>query len=136
MQALILRLPQWSVLSQQLKPLDPDALHKAIRSLIADIVENLGTEMLELYDQLALPPEKPDLLTLDDISRRRLRNTLLRFLSDARDNEAAKRAYKQYEQAGCMTDRYAALIELANMQQPQRDLAFSSFYEDSSGEFL
>lgn len=136
MKALLLRLPQWSVLAQHLKPLDPDALYKAMRSLISDIVEVLGTEMLELYDQLTLPDGKPDLLTLEDFGRRRLRNTLLRFLSDSRDNEAAKRAYKQYDQAGCMTDKYAALIELANMQHPQRDLAFSTFYEESRGDPL
>lgn len=35
-----------------------------------------------------------------------------------------------------MTDKFAALTVLGDMQQKERDLAFYTFYEDSMGELL
>ena len=52
---------------------------------------------------------------LQEVGRRRLRNTVLGYLSCDKSEEAAQRAKKQYDQADCMTDRVAGLGLLANM---------------------
>ena len=49
------------------------------------------------------------------MGRRRLRNTVLDFLSADKDVEAAQRAKKQYDSADCMTDRMAGLMTLASI---------------------
>lgn len=136
LKALALRLPGWNVLAQELKPIDPDALYKAIRSVALDVSDALRTEMTELYKQLTLPEGTPEVLTKEESSRRMLRNTLLWFLSEKRDRQAAELAFKHYTTAGGMTDKYAALIVLANMQEKERELAFASFYEDAMGDAL
>lgn len=50
-----------------------------------------------------------------EVGRRRLRNTVLDFLSADKDAAAVSRAKKQFDSADCMTDRMAALVSLSSM---------------------
>ncbi|KAL8272188.1 hypothetical protein Esti_003853 [Eimeria stiedai] len=134
--ALTLQLPSWEVLSQELSPIDPDALHKAILSARLELAEAFKAPLSEVYRQLTLPPGTEETLEAPDVARRRLRNVLLRLLSTPGDAEAAERAYQQFKDATCMTDRYAALLSLADMQQPQREKAFQEFFEEAAGDPL
>lgn len=136
LKALILQLPDWNVLSRELTPIDPEALHKAIRTVKADLAAALKPEMLDLYKQLTIPAGQQDEVTEEETGRRKLRNTLLHFLSAARDEEAVERAFKHFTEAKCMTDKYASLIALSNMPTGEREQAFSRFYEDAAGDPL
>ena len=49
------------------------------------------------------------------MGRRRLRNTVLDFLSSNKGPAAATRAKKQFDTADCMTDRMAGLMTLASI---------------------
>ena len=133
MQALILQLPDWNVLAAEMRPIDPEALHKAIRTVKADLATALKSEMLELYRQLTLPAGQEEKVTEGEAGRRKLRNALLHFLSAARDEEAVERAFMHFTEAKCMTDKYAGLIALSNMPTEQREHAFSHFYDDAAG---
>ncbi|KAL8441869.1 hypothetical protein Emed_007463 [Eimeria media] len=134
--ALTLQLPSWEVLSQELSPIDPDALHKAILSARLELAEAFKGPLSEVYKQLTLPAGTEETLEAPDVARRRLRNVLLRLLSTPGDAEAAERAYQHFKNATCMTDRYAALLSLADMQQPQREKAFQEFFEEAAGDPL
>ncbi|CDJ48903.1 hypothetical protein EBH_0022760 [Eimeria brunetti] len=136
LKALILQLPDWNALSTELRPIDPEALHKAIRTVKAGLATALKTEMLELYKQLTLSAGQEEEVTEEATGRRKLRNTLLHFLSAARDQEAVERAFAHFTEAKCMTDKYAGLIALSSMPSEQREQAFSRFYEDAAGDPL
>lgn len=133
-QALALAMPNPAALIRELKPIDPDALHRAMRSVAIEVSEALEPQLLKLYEDLTLPEGEEDKLSAEDASRRRLRNAVLRVLSEKRDRQAAERAYKHFEKAGCMTDKYAALTVLANMEHEERERAFSRFFDDAEGK--
>lgn len=132
-QALTLQLPSWEVLSQELKPIDPEAVHVALSSARLELATEFGEQLAELYKQLTLPAGSEETLDAAAVARRRLRNVLLRLLSVRGDREAAERAYLHFKNAGCMTDRYAALISLADMEHPEREKAFQEFFEEAKG---
>ncbi|CDJ61946.1 aminopeptidase N, putative [Eimeria maxima] len=136
LKALILQLPDWNGLSTEMRPVNPEALHKAIRTVKADLATALKPEMSELYKQLTLPTDQEDEVTEEATGRRKLRNTLLHFLSAMGDEEAVERAYKHFTEAKCMTDKYAGLIALSNIPVMQREKAFSRFYDDAAGDSL
>jgi Domain of unknown function (DUF3458_C) ARM repeats len=50
-----------------------------------------------------------------EVGRRRLRNTVLDYLSSDKDSVAALRSKKHFDTADCMTDRMAGLMTLASM---------------------
>lgn len=136
LKALALAMPNPAAVIRELKPIDPDALHKAMRSVAIEVSEALEPQLLKLYEELTLPEGEEDKLTPEDASRRRLRNAVLRLLSEKRDRPAAERAYAHFEKAGCMTDKYAALTVLANMEHEERERAFSRFFDDANGDAL
>lgn len=133
-QALCLLVPKMRELSEQFRPTDPEALHRARRSVILDIAAALKSEMISLFDELMA--HKDGCYGQKQLGIRALRNELLVYLSESRDEEAADRAYKYFCEAECMTDKYHALIALGSMDQPERGLAFKRFYEDARGELL
>ncbi|CDJ28008.1 uncharacterized protein EMH_0036870 [Eimeria mitis] len=136
LKALLLQLPDWNTLSTELRPIDPEALHKAIRTVKADLAAILNPEMLELYKQLTTPAGQEEEVTEEATGRRKLRNTLLHFLSAARDEKAVDRAFAHFTDAKCMTDKYAGLIALSSLPGEQREQAFSRFYDDAAGDPL
>ncbi|KAL8437427.1 hypothetical protein ACSSS7_001022 [Eimeria intestinalis] len=129
--ALCLSVPKTRQLSEKFTPTDPDALDRARRSVILDVGSQLKEEMSRLFQCLMASRvnchEKPEL------ARRKLRNELLVYLSEPRDQEAAQRAFKYFSNAECMTDKYYALMALSSMQQPERDIALARFYRDAKG---
>ncbi|KAL8439404.1 hypothetical protein Efla_007597 [Eimeria flavescens] len=137
LKAQTLVLPEWDVLARELKPINPDALHWAIRSVTLDVGEAVKTEMIRLYFKLKpSTPEGDQILTQEAVSNRRLRNTLLHFLSEERDMHSAEMAYEHIQNATGMTDKYAALVILANMPHQEREMAFARFYANAVGDEL
>lgn len=118
-------------MEQHFRPVDPQAVHTARQSVIRDITSSLKKEMLELYERLTVRQEER--FEQKEMSRRRLRNELLWYLSSTGDREAAERAYKHFSHAGCMSDKFYALISLTNMHHPEREAAFQQFYAEAKG---
>ncbi|CAN0597037.1 unnamed protein product, partial [Laminaria digitata] len=80
-------------------------------------------------------------LSREQVGRRRLRNTILAYLHEPRDADAAKLCLEQFKAADCMTDKLAAVACLADFDDkagefPERSEAISKFYEDADGDFL
>ncbi|XP_026194050.1 puromycin-sensitive aminopeptidase [Cyclospora cayetanensis] len=135
--ALTLQLPSWEVLSQEMSPIYPDALQLALKTARLELYSAFKSELSALYERLTLPEDDAEeALDAANVARRRLRNVVLRLLSAPGDEEAAARAYNHFTASKCMTDRYAALLALADMPQPQREKALEEFFQEAAGNPL
>ena len=68
-------------------------------------------------------------MTPEAKGRRRLRNVALGYLMATGDADAVAAAWTQFEGADNMTDRLAALGQLANSDAPERDAALAAFHD-------
>jgi aminopeptidase N len=124
-----LTLPGESTLAEALDIVDPDALHAARNGLRRHLAEQLENEFSALY--AALAPTGAYTPSSDEAGRRALRNVCLGYLLEL-DTEAKRQlALQQFEDADNMTDQFAALSALANVNAadcPQREKALADFY--------
>ncbi len=116
LKSLALSLPAYQELAPKRTIIDPQAI-LAVRKVF---LETLGCELrdgfLEMY-HANYDPEKSYVRA--DAGRRSLQNTALAYLSYAGDADIAKLVVRQYSQANNMTDRYAALTIIINMEEAQ-----------------
>ncbi|MDR2189275.1 MAG: aminopeptidase N [Azonexus sp.] len=124
-----LMLPGETTLAEQLDPVDPDALHAARDGLRRHLAERLEAEFASLYAHLtsheAYAPSSAQ------AGRRALRNLCLSYLLE-RDTSAMRQlALRQFHEADNMTDQFAALAALANVNgdAAERDAALTAFYQ-------
>jgi len=97
------------------------------KAFLETLGRELHDEFLKMYNANYDPGKAYDRA---DAGRRSLQNTALAYLSHSGDAEVAKLAVKQYSQANNMTDRYAALNIIINMDEAQsyRDGVAQHFY--------
>jgi aminopeptidase N len=109
-QALL--LPSESMIADQLETVDPLAIHLARQFVRADIGACLRTELLAQYHaNRTLGEYSPD---ADSIGKRALKNLALAYLCAAPDEATIALAQQQFDDAGNMTDRVAALSALVH----------------------
>ncbi len=132
-----LTLPGEATLAELLDVVDPEALHAARNALRRHLAEQLEGEFSGLYAGLtARAPYAP---TSEQAGRRALRNTCLSYLLELDTDGVRRLAYAQFQQADNMTDQFAALAALANVNAatcPQREQALAEFYTQWQGEAL
>ena len=125
--AQMVTLPDENYLSEYVHPIDPDAIHAAIRYLRRVLMERLQPVWTALYHQLATPgPYSADAET---IAKRRLRNVCLSYLIEKGDREVLEACVHQYRSANNMTDAIAAMFCLANTDCAERKPVLHEFYE-------
>ena len=132
-----LMLPGEGTLAELLDVVDPDALHAARNGLRRHLAEELEGEFSGLYAALAIT--EPYAPTSEQAGRRALRNVCLGYLLELDTDAVRQRALQQFKAADNMTDQYAALAALANVNAatcPQRDEALAAFYEQWRDEAL
>ena len=132
-----LTLPGESTLAEALAVVDPDILHAARNALRRHLAEELEGEFSGLY--AALTATDPYAPTSGQAGRRALRNTCLSYLLELDTDAARQLAYAQFKQADNMTDQFAALATLANVNAavcPQREQALAEFHERWQDEAL
>jgi len=100
-------LPDETIIARQIGTnVDPDAVAEARRRLIRSLVAPITDKLAQHYASLEVrEPYSPDAA---QAGRRSLRNGLLSLLVAGSEKGAALTA-RQYETAGNMTDRYAAM---------------------------
>ncbi len=137
MVAEMLRLPGENYLAElasQDGGADVDGIHRAREFVQRELGGALEPALLERYR--ALDSDEPYAPEAGQIARRCLRNTCLDFLVCA-DAKHLDLALRQYEAAGNMTDRLAALRAIAFYgDDAQRDTALDTFYENWRHESL
>jgi aminopeptidase N len=131
-QALL--LPSETMIAEQMSVVNPQAISAARKFVRATIGTKLRTELMQQYLANMTPGEySPDALSA---GRRGLKNLALSYLAAAPDADAIELAQAQFDNAGNMTDRVAALIGLIHAGADSAAPALQAFYSDFEKEAL
>ncbi|MEO0362801.1 MAG: aminopeptidase N, partial [Pseudomonadota bacterium] len=111
------------------RPVDPDAIHGALKTMARTVGERLGGPLAQGYDATATEgPYSPDAASA---GRRSLRNRCLALLLASGCEEARRAAKAQFDGAmsgaGSMTDALAALRGLVHEGAPEGEAALEAF---------
>lgn len=124
-QALALRLPDESYLSEFVDDINPMLIHEARQAVMTALAKRFRDDFFAHYDSLA-PTGGPQ-LDAASAGARALRNICLSYLMLLEDDTIVALALKQLTRADNMTDAIAALSALAHHVGPARDEALSFF---------
>ena len=127
-------LPSETIIAERLKVVNPHAIHTARQFMRAAIGDSLRAELTAQYHANATPGEySPDAVSA---GKRGLKNLCLAYLAAAPDAASQQLAQAQFNEAGNMTDRVAALQALIHAQAAGFHAALHAFYTDFAGEAL
>jgi aminopeptidase N len=131
-QALV--LPSELMIAEQVDVVNPLAIHMARQFMRANIGARLQAELLEQYHANGTPGEySPDAASA---GKRALKNLALSYLTAVPDEENIALAQRQFDGAGNMTDRVAALAALIHARAPSTQEALQRFYDEFENEAL
>jgi aminopeptidase N len=131
-QALL--LPSESMIADQMEVVNPQAIHQARQFVRRTIGEALRADLLAQYDANQTPGAySPDALSA---GRRGLKNLALAYLASTSSEEGIALAQAQFDNAGNMTDRVAALTALIHAGAGSAQAALQAFYADFDNEAL
>ncbi|WP_306605647.1 aminopeptidase N [Azonexus sp.] len=132
-----LTLPGEATLAELMPVVDPDALHTARNALRRHLAEQLEGEFSGLYAGLTVKETYAP--NSEQAGRRALRNLCLSYLLELDTLAVRQLALQQFRTADNMTDQFAALAALANVNAadcPQRETALADFYAQWKDEAL
>jgi aminopeptidase N len=119
-------LPGEATLADEMKIVDPEAIHAARDAARAEIAAALREPFAAAYRRLADPgPYKTDGMS---IGRRALRNVCLAYLAAADPASGARLAKAQFDAGANMTDVLAALGILVDIAGLERTEGLDAFY--------
>jgi aminopeptidase N len=119
-------LPSELTLADEMKTVDPDAIHIVRHNARAEIAVALREPLDATYRDLADPgPYKTDGRS---IGRRALRNVCLAYLAAGDATAGAGLAKAQFDRGANMTDVLAALSVLVDIDCPERAESLDAFY--------
>ncbi|HXP96723.1 MAG TPA: aminopeptidase N [Telmatospirillum sp.] len=124
--ALALSLPSEASLADEMGVVDVEAIHAARDYLRTEIGRRLEPEFAAVYERLA--DNGPYRIDPKAIGARALRNICLSYLAASGGASAIGRLVAQFNAGQNMTDVLAALSLLGDVDGPERDHAFGSFY--------
>jgi len=124
--AEMLALPSEDYVAEQVKVVDPVAIHTVRDELKRRLAAALKEELRAVYRAHGgAGPYSPDPVSA---GRRALKNSALGLLMELDDAGTRALCMKQFEAADNMTDALAALCLLANCDCPERARALDAFY--------
>ncbi|HEX8404388.1 MAG TPA: aminopeptidase N [Duganella sp.] len=130
---LALTLPSETIIAEQMEVVHPIAIHTARQFMRRTIGASLKQELLAQYHANQTPGEySPDALSA---GKRALKNLCLAYLMVAPDMAELKLAQQQFEKAGNMTDRSAAMVAMLHSGAAAGPY-LKKFYQDFEGEAL
>jgi aminopeptidase N len=116
-------LPAESLLAEEMDVVDPDAIRAVREATRAALGTALHVQFHQAY--LAFGDADPLDLSGTAMAHRALKNTAMGYLTAAGDTQLAA---AQFAAARNMTDRLAALVNLAETAGAERDAALAAFY--------
>ena len=119
--AELLDIPDEPNLGEGLAEIDLDALMDGRARLTLAIAQALQPELLETYHRNHATA--PWSLGEESIGARMLKNACLRLLASLKTQAVIDLCHRQLLDADCMTDRFAALTLLVDIECPERDAA-------------
>ncbi|NRR29002.1 aminopeptidase N [Oxalobacteraceae bacterium] len=130
---LALILPSETIIAERMDVVDPHAIHAARQFMRRTIAAALKTELLAQYHANQTPGAySPDALSA---GKRALKNLCLSYLLIAPQAAELALAQGQFDQAGNMTDRAAALVALIHSGSDASGY-LQRFYDDFANEAL
>lgn len=128
---LVLRLPSESYVSEQMAPVDPQRIHRARESMLAQLARALRPDWEWAYESHQVGGAySPDPISA---GRRALANRALGMicLDAVAQNDAVwqGRTYQRFKDATNMTDRLGALGALVHSHAEPTEAALQKFYE-------
>ena len=133
MRGELMILPTQGYLAEQLGVSDPSVVHAEREGLKAWLGEELQDDFIELHDRTSAVPYSREAAAR---GARKVKTQALVYLAAGLPDEAAERAFAQYQSAENMTDRQGALMVLASLDCPERDNALADFYARYEGNAL
>ncbi|MDP3670903.1 MAG: aminopeptidase N [Telluria sp.] len=131
-QALL--LPSESMIADQMEAVNPQAIHLARQFVRSAIGSALREDLLAQYEANQTPgPYSPDAASA---GRRGLKNLALSYLAAAPVDASIALTQAQFDNAGNMTDRVAALVALMHAGADSAPDALERFYRDFEQEAL
>jgi aminopeptidase N len=127
-------LPSELTLADEMKTVDPEAIHLARQTARAEIAVALREPLESNYRDLADPG--PYRIDGRSIGRRALRNACLAYLAAGVASFGARLAKAQFDLGANMTDVLAALSVLVDIDRPERTEALGAFYRRWEAEPL
>ena len=124
--ALTLSLPSEELLSQELSPVHPDAVHRARNFVVRELGAALREDWMSAYAQNSRGTDAIDKV---QVARRRLKNRALRYLVALEEPDTIALAVEQFVTATSMTDYEAAYSTLIDLESSETDRATAEFYE-------
>ncbi|WP_288875106.1 aminopeptidase N [uncultured Kosakonia sp.] len=122
--AEILTLPSVNEIAELFDIIDPVAIAAVREALTRTLATELADEFLAVYNAHKLDSYRVE---HEDIGKRSLRNTCLRYLAFGDAQLADKLVSQQYHEADNMTDALAALAAAVAAQLPGRDLLMQEY---------
>jgi aminopeptidase N len=122
-----LTLPAEKYLVEQMREIDPLAVHHAREFLAGQMACRLYDRWRSCYDEL----HDPGRYRLDPVSigGRSLKNLCLHYMMRTRNTDAVELCVRQYRQSGNMTDTLGALSALVDLEGALRDDVLDDFYQ-------
>ena len=131
LKALTLTLPDERLLGQAQDVVDVDGLYLARQNASKSLAQAHGETLRSLYDSTAAKGSYSN--DQGEVTRRRLRNTVLGLMVRGDVPGGVERALQQYRKADNMTDAQAALECLVDTEGDPRIEALQSFHEKWKG---
>jgi aminopeptidase N len=131
---VVLTLPSELMLAEQVKVIDPQAIHTARQFMRKTISERLKADFIANYEANLTPGKySPDARSA---GKRGLKNLCLSYLLGWQDESTLQLAHAQIASADNMTDRLAALMCLVNTASKTAQQPLKNFYRDFRNEAL
>ncbi len=132
---LALILPSETIIAERMDVVNPQAIHIARQFMRRSIAAALKPELLAQYQANQTPgPYSPD---AQSAGKRALKNLALSYLLIAPQAAELELAQRQFDTAGNMTDRAAALVALIHSGAPDNAAsALKSYFADFEHEAL
>lgn len=131
--ALLLELPSVSTLMQRQEAVDCQKIYIAQENLLKELALTFKEKLLELYCENHSTTTSLD---AKSISKRAIKNRVLKLLSVLESKEISLIAKAQYDRSLTMTDRIAALDVLEHTDELLAKEAFGDFYNKYKGNTL
>jgi aminopeptidase N len=122
----MLSLPDDSIIAQNQKYIDPDAIARAKDLFEKEVGCAIEHHLNGLYEISA--PNAEFSTTPDAMAKRALRNIVLKYMMAVNEGKAIKMAFDQYQNAITMTEKIGALSILVETDRPEREHAVADFY--------
>ena len=125
----MISLPSEQIIHQNVGQIDAEEVNHKRKKSSLSVGNNLKALFLETYQKLNY--EKAFDLSSQSVGERALKNKCLSYLSKLGEHDMA---YKQYNNADCMTDQFSAFQCLIDSSSPYRDEVISRFYEQHNSD--